>query len=117
MNVSDLLAVLPVKLASGVVLVLIVAWALTVFRPWLPGEEPSYLRYVRIAVVVVMYLAFAVLIGVGVYLVVVTSVEQPTEWGAASVHHVPGVPDEQSGHPSQTAQPSQRPHGDAYQPD
>ncbi len=99
MNVSDLLVILPVKLASGVALIFIVAWLMVVFRPWRSGEEPAYLRHVHTAVVVALYLAFMVLIVTGVYLTISAAVEQPSKWGAAFGHHLSNIPHKQNYHP------------------
>ena len=116
MDISDLLAVLPGEFATGAVLIIVVSAAIVAFRPFHPSEEPPYVKLLRAAVSVMVLVAFAILIVVGIYLVISATIEGSGQRESVAAPCCPSVLDKQNHQLAEGNQPCCGPYRETHQP-
>ncbi len=116
MSLLELFTVLPVDLASGVALIVIVSVLVSAFRPFRSGEEPGYMQLVRAIVIMAVYIALGILLCLGVYIVISATFEDFSERNSVAVTRCPNVSNGQNCQPAEGNKPSHRAYGERRQP-
>lgn len=101
MNLPDFLEILPVRLASGADLIVVVAVLVAIIHLASRGKGPEILQFGRRLVILALYTAYLTLIALGIYLVVSsTAAQKPTEERAVVILDAANVSDQQDEHPN-----------------